>query len=268
MTPFSSLLLGILQGLTEFLPVSSTAHLLIGQRLLGLQMDDALFSFTILVQWGTLLAVGAYFWNDLWAILKAFFRRPFSTATNRLGWHLLIATVPALIFGALLKDAVEALFRQPLLEAGIRLLLTALLLEGVEWLARRSRVLDQMTWLDALIIGLFQVLSVFPGASRSGSTIAGGMTRGLDRPSAARFAFLLSVPVMLAAGVYQLPDVLALPDLPSFLPAMAIGFVAAAVVGWLAIKWLIGYLGKHSLHVFALYCGIVGAICLTAAFLF
>jgi undecaprenyl-diphosphatase len=124
-----------------------------------------------------------------------------------------------------------------------------------------------MNWLDALVVGLMQVLSVFPGASRSGTTISGGMLRGLDRPSAARFAFLLSVPVMLAAGVYQLPDVFALPDPGAFLPAIAVGLATAAVVGWLAIKWLIGYLGKHSLYAFAVYCGVVGAVCLAVNFL-
>ena len=266
MTIPHSLLLGILQGLTEFLPISSTAHLLIAQRLLGLTMDDALFSFTILVQWGTLLAVMLYFWKDLWAVLRAFFARPFSSPASRLGWHILIATVPALLAGLLLKDLVEALFRQPLLEAGIRLLLTALLLGFVEWFSRRDRDLSSMTWLDALTVGLLQVLSVFPGASRSGSTISGGMLRGLDRPSAARFAFLISVPVMLAAGVYQLPDVFALPDLSAFLPVILVGFLAAAVIGWLAIRWLIAYLGKHSLAVFAVYCAVAGAACLAFAF--
>jgi undecaprenyl-diphosphatase len=117
-----------------------------------------------------------------------------------------------------------------------------------------------MTWLDALIIGLFQIVAVFPGASRSGSTISGGMFRGFDRPSAARFAFLMSVPVMLAAGGYQMLDVIKMPNLSEFLPLLVVGFVTAAIVGWFAIKWLIDYLSKRSLYVFAIYCAIVGAI--------
>jgi undecaprenyl-diphosphatase len=117
-----------------------------------------------------------------------------------------------------------------------------------------------MTWLDALIIGLFQIIAVFPGASRSGSTISGGMFRGFDRPAAARFAFLMSVPVMLAAGGYEALDVLKMPNLSQFLPLLAIGFVTAAIVGWFAIKWLIDYLSKHSLYVFAAYCAVVGLI--------
>ena len=117
-----------------------------------------------------------------------------------------------------------------------------------------------MTWLDALIVGLFQIIAVFPGASRSGSTISGGMFRGFDRPSAARFAFLMSVPVMLAAGGYEMLDVIQMPNLGEFLPLLAVGFVTAAVVGWFAIKWLIDYLSKHSLYVFAMYCAVVGTI--------
>ena len=117
-----------------------------------------------------------------------------------------------------------------------------------------------MTWLDALLIGVMQVISVFPGASRSGTTISGGMFRGFDRPSAARFAFLMSVPVMLAAGGYEMLDVLQMPNLGEFLPLLAVGFVTAAIVGWFAIKWLIGYLSKHSLYVFAVYCAVVGTV--------
>jgi undecaprenyl-diphosphatase len=118
-----------------------------------------------------------------------------------------------------------------------------------------------MTWLDALVVGLFQVLAVFPGASRSGTTVSGGMLRGLDRPSAARFAFLLSVPVLLAAGVYEMPAVLRLPDAGSFVVPLAVGFAAAAVFGWLAIGWLISYLNRRSLYVFAAYCAAAGAAC-------
>jgi undecaprenyl-diphosphatase len=221
-----------------------------------------MFSFLVLVQLGTLLSLIVYFWKDLWALVKAFFAKPFSTPLNRLTWYIIIATFPALIFGFLLKSAVEALFRTPLLEAGIRLLITALVLSLAEWLGRRDRTLEKMTRLDALWIGIAQVLAVFPGASRSGTTISAGMARGLDRSSAARFAFLLSVPVILAAGGYQSLDLLKMSDLGSFLPMLLVGFAAAAVVGWLAIKWLLGYLNKHSLYIFAGYCAVVGLIVL------
>ena len=274
MNIFQSFLLGILQGLTEFIPVSSTAHLLIGQKILGIPANDAMFSFLVLVQLGTILSLIVYFWKDLWKILLATLssikhlvaRDTRKLDTNaRLGWYIIIATIPALIFGYLLKSAVEALFKTPLLEAGIRLLITALVLSLAEWLGKRIRTLEKMNWLDALFVGIAQVLSVFPGASRSGTTISAGMARGLDRPSAARFAFLLSVPVMLAAGGYQSLDLLKMSGLGSFLPLLAVGFATAALVGWFAIKWLLGYLNKHSLYPFAIYCAVIGAVCLIFA---
>jgi undecaprenyl-diphosphatase len=265
MTIFQSFILGILQGLTEFIPVSSTAHLLIGQKLLGIPASDAMFSFLVLVQLGTILSLIVYFWKDLLKLVKAFFARPFSTPENKLAWYIIIATLPALVFGFLLKSAVEALFKTPLLEAAIRLLITAVVLTLAEWLGKRDRSLEKMTWLDALVVGLAQVLAVFPGASRSGTTISAGMVRGLDRPSAARFAFLMSVPVMLAAGGYQSLDVLKMSGLSSFLPLIAVGFVTAAIVGWLAVKWLLGFLNQHTLYIFAGYCAVVGIACLVFA---
>src|SRR5215207_140131 len=262
MTLLHSILLGIIQGLTEFIPVSSTAHLLIGQRMLGLPADDAMFSFLVIIQLGTLISVFAFYWKDLLAIVKAVldFRR--STPKRNLGFYIIIATIPALIAGYLLKDAVEELFRQPMREAAIRLFTAAVLLTLAEFLSKKNRSLDSMTWVDALFVGILQVISVFPGASRSGTTISGGMFRGFDRPSAARFAFLMSVPVLLAAGGYEMLDVIKMPNLSEFLPLLAVGFITAAVVGWFAIKWLIDYLGRGSLYTFASYCAIVGVIVL------
>ena len=260
MTIFHAFLLGIIQGLTEFIPVSSTAHLLIGQKLLGLPADDAMFSFLVIVQLGTLISLFVFYWKDLLAIVKATLAFRHSTPERNLGLYLLLATIPALLAGYLLKDAVEALFKQPMLEASIRLLTAAVLLTLAEWLTKKNRTLESMTWLDALFIGAMQVIAVFPGASRSGTTISGGMFRGFDRPSAARFAFLMSVPVMLAAGGYEMLDVIQMPNLGEFLPLLAVGFVTAAIVGWFAIRWLIGYLSKRSLYVFALYCAVAGLI--------
>jgi undecaprenyl-diphosphatase len=271
MTIFQAFILGILQGLTEFIPVSSTAHLLIGQKILGIPANDAMFSFLVLVQLGTILALIIYYWKDLWKILvatissiKHLVARDTKKLNHdaRLGWHILIATIPALIFGFLLKSIVEALFQTPLVEAAIRLLITAAVLGLAEWLGKHNRTLEKMTWMDAMAIGIAQVLAVFPGASRSGTTIGAGMARNMDRPSAARFAFLMSVPVMLAAGGYQSLDLLKMPGLVSFLPLLAVGFISAAIVGWLAIKWLLGYLNKHSLYIFAGYCALVGLIVL------
>jgi undecaprenyl-diphosphatase len=267
MNIFQSLLLGIVQGLTEFIPVSSTAHLLIGQTILGIPANDAMFSYLVLVQLGTTLSLIVYFWQELWSVIKAFFAKPFSSPLNRLAWYIIIATIPALIFGYLLKSTVESLFKTPLLEAGIRLLITAVVLGLAEWLGKRNRQLEKMTWLDALVVGIAQILAVFPGASRSGTTISAGMARGFDRPSSARFAVLLAVPVLLAAGGYQSLDLLKMQGLGAFLPILAVGFVTAAVVGWFAIRWLLSYLTKHSLYVFAGYCAVIGAACLAFALL-
>ncbi len=272
MTLLHAFLLGIVQGLTEFIPVSSTAHLLITQQLLGIPANDAMFSFLVIVQLGTIVSLFAFYWKDLLNIITAAFRvipkftNPRDTWNLKpdtwLGFYIILATVPALLAGYLLKDVVEALFRQPMLEASIRLFAAAVLLALAEWLSKKNRDLNSMTWLDALIIGLMQVIAVFPGASRSGTTIAGGMFRGFDRPSAARFAFLMSAPVMLAAGLYEMLDVIKMPNLAQFLPLLAVGFITAAVTGWFAIKWLITYLSKHSLYVFAVYCAVVGFILL------
>ncbi len=268
MTLIQSFFLGIIQGLTEFIPVSSTAHLLVAEHFMGLDPnDEMLFSFSVLIQLGTLISLFIFYWKDLLGLVKAFFARPFSTAENRLAWYIIIATIPALVFGFVLKDTVEALFKNPLIEAAIRLLTAAVLLFLAEWLTKKNRTLESMTWLDALFIGIMQVLAIFPGASRSGTTISGGMYRGFNRPSAARFAFLMSVPVMLAAGGYQTLDVIKLPNVSQFLPLIAVGFVTAAVVGWFAIKWLIAYLSKRSLYVFAAYCALAGLIILIIGYL-
>lgn len=267
MTLLHSFLLGIIQGLTEFIPVSSTAHLLIGQTLFGIPSDGKIFSFQVIIQLGTVFALLLFFWRDFWNIIQSFTlgirnRRPFENHDSRLGWLVVIATVPALVVGYVVKDFVQVLFGNAALQAGIRLMMSAAMLTAVEFFGQRQRKLESATWVDALTVGLFQVLAVFPGASRSGSTIAGGMARGFDRPSAARFAFLMSAPILLAAGAYEMLQVLEMPDTRAFLPYLATGFLAAAVVGWLSIRWLMAYLHRHSLYIFAVYCAVVGVIVL------
>lgn len=267
MTILDAFFLGIVQGITEFIPVSSTAHLFIAGRLLGFPSDARTFAFNVIVQLGTVAALLAFFWGDIWRIIKAFslgvwHRRPFENFHARLGWLVIAATIPALIVGIFLRGFVQVMSRDPILWAGIRLLFTALLLAVVEYLDKKNRTLESATWLDALSVGLFQALAIFPGASRSGATIAGGMIRGFDRPSAARFAFLMSAPILLAAGLYESLNVLAIEGARAFLPYLLTGFITAAIVGWLAIKWLIAYLSRHSLYVFAVYCAALGAIVL------
>lgn len=267
MNIFHAIVLGIVQGLTEFIPVSSTAHLFVTSYLLGLPSDDRTFSFNVIVQLGTVAALLLYFWKDYWQIIKAFFlgiktRTPFVDFYSRLGWLVIVATIPAGLVGLALKPLVQKMSGDPLLWAAVRLLFTAVLLAAVEFFDRKSRTLESATWLDALSVGLFQVLAIIPGASRSGSTMAGAMFRGFDRPSAARFAFLMSAPILLAAGLYETIQVIILPNTTEFLPVLMTGFVASAIVGWLAIKWLLGYLRKHSLYIFSLYCLIAGIVVL------
>ncbi len=263
-------ILGIIQGLTEFIPVSSTAHLLIGQALLGIPSGEKIFSFNVIIQLGTVLAMLLFFWKDLWSILRAFFlgiwnKKPFETHDALVGWLVIVATIPALIVGFFMKDAMDKLFNDPILVAGIRLLMSAGLLGIVEYFGRQERKLESVSWMDAIVIGFFQILAIFPGASRSGSTIAGGMLRGFDRPSAARMAFLMSAPILTAAGAYESLKVIQMPGTTEFVPYLAVGFITAGIVGWFSIKWLMGFLRDHSIYLFAGYCAVVGLVCLTVS---
>lgn len=267
MNILQAIILGIIQGLTEFLPISSSAHLVIAPFLFGWKFDPQVaFAFNVLVQNGTLLAVIVYFWSDLWAILRAFVlglvkMKPFADPQARMGWYLILATIPAGIFGLAIKSTVEAAFNSVVATA-LFLFVTAAFLVLAELLGKRRRQLTSLNWLDALVMGLFQALAIFPGISRSGSTITGGMLRQLDRPAAARFSFLMSVPVMLAAGGLETIDALKSPLLTASLPMIGVGFVAAAVVGFLSIRWLLGYLQKRSFYVFAIYCVALAAVTL------
>jgi undecaprenyl-diphosphatase len=256
---FQAIILGIIQGVTEFLPISSSAHLVILPFLFGWHFpEEQIFPFNVLVQVGTLVAVIIYFWRDLLEIIQAVIkaliaRQPFATLQARQGWYLVLATIPAGAAGLLLKDTIEAAFKSPQISAGF-LFGTAALLVIAERIGKRNRDLTSIKWLDALFMGLAQILSLFPGISRSGATIAGGMSRHLDRKSAARFSFFMAVPVFLAAGVLGVVDLLAVPNLDSFLPVMATGFITAAIVGYFAIHWLLGFLARRSLYPFAIYC--------------
>lgn len=265
MTLVQAFVLGIVQGLTEFIPVSSSGHLVLVPHLLGWEFpENQVFIFDVLVQWGTLFAVFAYYWRDLTNIAKDFCKtlvagKPFSTEDARMGWYLIIATIPAVVVGLLCKDLIEKAFSSARM-TGIFLLVTAVLLIIAELVGKRNRAMDKITGLDALWIGCSQVLALLPGISRSGATIAGGMTRNLDRSSAARFSFLMSVPVMLGAGVLAFKDLFSLQSMDNLLLPLIVGFMAALISGYIAIRWLIAYLSKHSLYVFAGYCSVLGLL--------
>ncbi|MBM4422659.1 MAG: undecaprenyl-diphosphatase UppP [Chloroflexi bacterium] len=271
MTFLQALLLGITQGLTEFLPISSTAHLILIPWLLEWALDpNAIFVFDVLVQLGTLAAVILYFAKDLWRVALAMLdglraRAPFESGDARLGWLVIVATVPAAIVGLLLKTYFEALHQQPALVATI--LLGAAVLFVVEHFSKHRRPLHSLTWRDAIIIGCSQALALLPGVSRSAATISGGLLLGLERPAAARFSFLMSIPIMLAAGAVAVKDLFEIPNFAAYLPPFALAFVAAAVVGLLSIHWLLSYLAKRSMDIFAWYRLAFGLLCIAVALL-
>ena len=265
MTFIQALILGIIQGLTEFLPISSSAHLVIAPFILGWTFpEQQVLPFDVLVQLGTLLAVIIYFWADLWAIIKAFIQglvklKPFADPLARQGWLLILASIPAGLAGLLLKKAVDQAF-QSVVITGVFLLVTALLLTAAEWIGKRRRSMETLNWLDAVIMGIGQALAIFPGISRSGATMSAGLARDLDRTAAARFSFLMSIPVMLAAGAVEIKDVLDIPGLSGMLPMIGVGFIAAAIVGYLSIRWLLRFITTHSLRPFAVYCAGLGLL--------
>jgi undecaprenyl-diphosphatase len=271
MNILQSIILGIIQGLTEFLPISSSGHLVIAPYIFGWDIPAQQgFIFDVLVQLGTLLAVIVYFWRDLVHIIRAVIeglirRQPFVEPDARLGWLLILGSIPAALGGVLFKDVVEGSFSAPWV-AGLFLVGTAILLVVAEWLGKRTRKLDSLTWLDALLIGLFQVISLFPGISRSGATISGGMVRNLDRTSSARFSFLMSIPIMIGAGGVAVIDLMQSSTFDAQLTTLLVGFVVAAIVGYLSIRWLLAYLTKRRFYIFAVYCLLVSVVVLITSF--
>lgn len=263
MTLLQALVLGVVQGVTEFLPISSSAHLVLVPWLLGWRFEaQAAFLFDVLVQLGTLMAVVVYFARDLWRLLLAAAKgllggRPCTDPDARLAWLVVLATVPAALTGVLIKDWVEATFSQPAL-VGAFLFVTAAMLFVAERGRKNGNFLASLTMRDALGIGLAQALSLFPGISRSGATIAAGRMCGLRRPEAARFAFWMAVPVMIGAGLVASVDLASLPAAEAWAAPLLVGFLAAAASGYLAIRWLLRFVGRRPLIPFAIYCAVLG----------
>ncbi|NMC13708.1 MAG: undecaprenyl-diphosphatase UppP [Chloroflexi bacterium] len=271
MTILQSIVLGIVQGLTEFLPISSSGHLVLVPLFLNwhIPLKEA-FIFNVLVQIATLIGVIAYFWKDLIGIFGSFImsllgKESWQADNTRLGWLIIIATIPAGVLGLLIKNTVEAAFASPK-AVGVFLIITALMLLIVERLTKQYASLNQLNWKDALIIGFFQALSIFPGISRSGSTICGGMIQHLPRKDAAKFSFLLSIPIMLAAGFMEIIDLFQTPNVNQLLPVFLPGFFVAAITGYLSIRWLLTFLHQHKLNIFSFYLIIIGLITLILPF--
>lgn len=260
MSIIEAILLGILQGATEFLPISSSGHLVLFPAIFG--MTQPSLALIAVAHLGTLLAVLVYFRHDIWSIIKAVIggikqRDPFGDTNARLGWYIALGTIPAATIGLLLEDYFEKVFSNPT-AAAFFLLVTAFLLVAAERMFTGAKLLAEMSWWDALIIGLFQTLALLPGISRSGSTITAGIWRGLNRTSAARYSFLLGVPAILGAGILALSDVFGSGNMSSQWPSFLAAFVAAAVTGYACIYFLLAWLRRHSLYIFAVYCALLG----------
>lgn len=272
MTIWQAFILGIVQGITEFLPISSSGHLVITPYLLGWSINkDYIFTFDVLVQMGTLIAVIIYFWKYLWKIFGSVFKgviekKPFGTQEAKLGWLIVLATIPAVFGGLFLKDLVESAFHSVQITA-VFLLVTALLLWVSERVSKQMNNMENISTLDAFIIGCFQMLAIFPGLSRSGSTIAGGILRKLKREEAAKFSFLMSIPIMLGAGAMSINDLLSVPNLTEFLPVLMVGFITSGVVGFISIHWLLKFLNKNKLGLFSIYCVVISIVTLAITFI-
>ncbi len=261
MSLLEAILIGIIQGATEFLPISSDGHLVLIPAVFGLSQPDLVMIG--LVHAGTLLAILTYFARDLWTIGRAWLaglrrRDPLGSPDARLGWYMLLGSVPAGVVGLLLKDFFERQFQSPTV-AAVGLLVTAAVLVIGERLLRGTKSLERLTAVDALIVGLVQVTALLPGVSRSGTTIAAGLWRGLDRPTAARFSFLVGLPAIAGAGLLSILDIFsARGSLP--MGHYAAAFVAAALVGYLCIAFLLSWVKRHSLYIFAVYCALFGTL--------
>lgn len=258
-TVLQAIVIGIVQGLTEFLPVSSSAHLIVVPQLLG--WDSPFINsanFDVMLHAGTLIALLVYFWRDVLQLLRAFFAsiRDRSIAGDndrRLAWLLLISTIPAALLGVLFESFFDTYFRANLLFIPVLLIIGAALLYVAERAARHTREMWQLTWLDALLIGIAQALALFPGISRSGITIAGGLFLGMKREAAARFAFLIGIPVIGGATIWKLREI-AFGSLSSTdALGLVLGMIAAAVSGVLAIRFLLRFLQRNSTDIFVAY---------------
>jgi undecaprenyl-diphosphatase len=263
MSLLAAVLLGLVQAATEFLPVSSTAHLLVFGELMGHSLDEPPFrAFVDIIQSGTALAVVVYFRRDLWRILTGSLQalaagRPVGTPEGRLGWLIVMGTVPAAVLGKLLEHRIEALGNW-VIAASLVFLGVVLLL--AERLARHERPLEEVGVKEAGLIGLAQAWALIPGSSRSGCTLTMGMLLGFTREAAARFSFLLSVPIILGAGAYKLWKTLpVIRQAPDWQAATVAGTVISFLAGYLVIGWLLGWLRTRKTYVFIAWRLAVGA---------
>ena len=249
------IVLSIVQGLTEFLPVSSSGHLRIVSELFW--GEDAGASFTAVIQLGTELAVLVYFAKDIWRILTAWFAGLFDKAKRgfdyRMGWMVIAGTIPVGLAGVLLKDLIRENFRNLWITATV-LILFSLVFILAERRGKKSRGFEELTMKDAVLRGLWQCLALIPGVARSGGTISGGLFLNLDREVATRFSFLLAIPAVLASGLFSLPDAFD-PQAGQAASGMQllVGSGIGFIVGYISIAWLLKFVSNHSFAWFAAY---------------
>ncbi|OED30812.1 undecaprenyl-diphosphate phosphatase [Methanosphaera sp. WGK6] len=263
----SAIILGAVQGISEFLPISSSGHLVIIPHLLGVETGLA---FDTILHIGTLVAIFTFFWNDIVNIIKGFIISLINLTEGkdkfieglqkvpeeRFAWLIIIATIPTGIMGVLFKDAIETIFRGTVF-VGIFLIITGLILYYSERHSSGNITEKNMSFKQAIIIGICQGFAVLPGISRSGSTIASGLCLGLNREYAARYSFLLSLPSVIGAGLIQVKDIA---TIDASITVLIAGFVSSVIFGYLSIKLLMKMIEGWSLDVFAYYCWIVGAL--------
>ena len=267
-TIFEAIVLGIVQGLAEFLPISSSGHLILVPWLLGWPSHG--LTFDLALHLGTSVALLGYFWRD-WLVLATAAVRGLTDAKARashewrLAWLIVVGCIPAAVVGILFEDLIEATFRQPALIA-VLLIAFGLVLLVADMVGKRARSLEQVTLVDSLVIGCAQVLALAPGVSRSGITMTAGLFRGLDRGTAARFSFLLSAPITVAAALYKLRVLVKEPLTGSEAVAFVVGIATAAVVGALAIGFLLRYLQRQPVNLFVWYRLGAGVLVLVLAY--
>lgn len=267
MNIIQGIIIGIVQGLTEFLPVSSSAHLVFAQNILGVKSSLAFDTFLHL---GTLIAVLWFFRYDIYKMLKSWwlsigdilqgrFTEGFrEDPYKRLAWYVILATIPVGIVGVLFEDSVDALFSGALYVPAFFLFVTGTILYLSQRMTSGNINYDNITKKEALFMGLGQACAILPGLSRSGTTIAAGLTIGLDKEFAAKFSFILSIPAIFGAFILQLKDIGSAMD-ANFLPVF-LGFIAAIISGYMAIKWMLDLIQNKSLDIFSYYCWAVGII--------
>jgi undecaprenyl-diphosphatase len=265
MRDFHAIVEGIVQGLTEFLPISSTAHLRIVPAFFG--WPDPGAPFTAVIQLGTMAAVLLYFRHDLWRIARSWLRSLRDPAVRgdldaRMGWYIILGTIPIGIFGFIFRDQIETGGRNLYL-IGSALIVLGLVLYAADEVGRRTRTLEQINRDDGVTIGLAQALALIPGVSRSGATISAGLFRGFDRPSAARYSFLLSVPAVVLSGLFELRKVGG-PHQPD-VGAVLIATLVAFVVGYASIAFLLRYLVRHTMLLFVVYRVVLGVVVIALA---